>query len=126
MRPARERLQPLARSGLVLGLAEEPPVDRDVGVDPDDDGPLPRSGELRTRPRLAPSVLEHDLGRLALSELVDVGDDRFELNPELLEDLPASRRRRGEYYSPNQIPISRSADSSESEPWTRLKVTSRP
>ncbi len=28
------------------------------------------------------------------------------------------------YSSGNQIPISRSADSSESEPWTRLKVTS--
>jgi hypothetical protein len=57
-------------------------------------------------------------------QLVDTGDDDIELDPQLLEDLPALRRARCEDdvqdSSGNQIPISRSAESSESEPWTML------
>ncbi len=123
--------QPLPRAGLVVGLAEQPAVERDVRVDAEHDRPLPRPGLAQPGSGLAPGVLEHDRLRLALAELLDLGDYRLEHDPEALEDLPPAWRRRGEdqaltSYSPNQIPISRSADSSESEPWTRLNVTSSP
>ena len=110
-----EQLQTVAGTRLIPGLAEEATVDGNVGIDTDDEASL-----HGTRTRLAPCVFEHDLGGIALAELVDVGDDRLEINPELLEDLAPARRGRREDQSPNQIPISRSADSSESEPWTRL------
>src|SRR5262249_4644050 len=53
----------------------------------------------------------------------------LEVEPQRVEQRPALRRPRGEdelQISGNQMPISRSADSGESEPWTRLKVTSVP
>ena len=69
-------------------------------------------------------------------ELLDVGHDDLELDPERRRGSRAaaatpSRISREAAPEPtlisrsgNQSAISRSADSSESEPWTRLKVTS--
>ena len=78
--------------------------------------------------RLAASVLDHDLLRHPVRELLDIGDHDLERDPERAR----ISRRRGEADARisvevevrNQSAISRSADSSESEPWTRLKVTS--
>jgi hypothetical protein len=77
---------------------------------------------------LTPSVLNDLELRIATPQLIDPGDDDVELDSQLLEDLPPLRGPGCERYlqgsSGNQIAISRSADSSESEPWTMLKVTS--
>ena len=70
--------------------------------------------------RLHPSGEERVPERLR----VRFGHDHLEADPQLFEDLPPLRRAGCEDdvqdSSGNQIPISRSADSSESEPWTML------
>ena len=129
MRPRAPRSRSRA-AGLVRGLAEQAAVEGDVGVDAEHDRALARAGELEPGARLAPGVLEHDLARVALAELVDRGDDP-RTRPRGARGSragagDAEARIRRALRQPNQIPISRSADSSESEPWTRLKVTSRP
>ena len=66
---------------------------------------------------------------VAAAQLLGPGVLDVEGDAEARQQVAALRRARGEYDSQpssgNQIPISRSADSSESEPWTMLKVTSR-
>ena len=60
-------------------------------------------------------------------QLLDPGHDYVEVDAQLSEDLLALQRsgcQNDVQSSGNQMPISRSADSSESEPWTMLKVTS--
>ncbi len=88
------------------------------------------AGRAPPRPgsRLATRVLDHDPLGVSLDDLLDVRDHDLERDAERAEDLSAARRGRREdqpVSSGNQSAISRSADSSESEPCTRLKVTSR-
>src|ERR687895_642098 len=67
------------------------------------------------------------VARLAPRELLHVRRLRPEGDPELLEDRPSLGRARRKYQSAGKnSPISRAADSAESEPWTRLVWTSRP
>jgi hypothetical protein len=76
---------------------------------------------------LPPCVLNDLDRRIAPPQLVNAGNDDLEPNPQLFENLPPLERARCEddvQSSGNQMPISRSADSSESDPWTMLKVTS--
>ena len=89
-----KRRQAVAGLGLVGRLAEQPAVERDVGVDAEHDRPLPRP--LRPGARLAKRVLDHDLRRVALPELLDVGDEHLELDPERGQDLAATGRGGGE------------------------------
>ena len=73
----------LARLGLVLRLAEHPPVEDDLGVAADH-----QSSRGPARPpglRLAAGVLEHDCLGLALAQLVDLGHDDLERRPRGLE-----------------------------------------
>jgi hypothetical protein len=76
---------------------------------------------------LPSSVLDNlELG-IAPVQLLDSRDNDIELDPQLREDLPplGGAGCEGDLQSSgNQMPISRSADSSESDPWTMLKVTS--
>ena len=98
--------------------------------------------QRRAGPRLAAGVLDDELGRVPLASA-----PRRRARPPRTRrpSRPSSSRRRGDaeartrriaaparssrlpaQSSGNQMPISRSADSSESEPCTRLKVTSVP
>ena len=123
MRPARKQLQVFASLGLICGLTQRPTVDYDIGVTCDHQ-PVPLHGR-----GLHPSVLEHLDLWIAAGQLLDARDHHLELDSQLPKDLAPLGRPRCEYDSQessgNQISISRSADSSESEPWTMLKVTSR-
>jgi len=74
---------------------------------------------------LASGVLTNLELRLPTRNLANPRHHNLELNIQLPKNLAPLRRSGCEDYSSgNQIPISRSADSSESEPWTILKVTS--
>jgi hypothetical protein len=76
---------------------------------------------------LPPCILNDLDLRIAPRQLVNAGNDNLELDAQLFENLPSLGRTGCEddvQSSGNQMPISRSADSSESEPWTMLKVTS--
>ena len=101
-------------------------------------GPL--DGGLRDGRRLAVRVLDRDLVRRPLLELVDpIRHDDLERDAELLEDRPPLRRARGEneaaghadhraaprpQSSGKNSPTSRAADSGASEPWTMFWPTS--
>jgi hypothetical protein len=93
-------------------LAEDDAVDVDLGVAGQD-------GPALDRTRLAEGVLEDDLARVALRQLLDVRRADVELDPELLEDRAPLRRgaREGQASGKNSA-ASRAADSFESEPWT--------
>ena len=68
-------------------------------------------------PRLAQGILEDDLARVALRQLLDVRGPNLELDPELLEDrAPLWRGAREDQISGKNSFASRSADSFESEP----------
>jgi hypothetical protein len=104
----------------VRRLAEGAPFDRDVGVAGYDEAPGSRDGG-----GLAAGVLDDLVVGVPPAQLLDPGDDDIESDSELLEDLAALGRAGCERYvqedsSGTQIPISRSADSSESDPWTML------
>jgi len=114
MIPAGQAAQHRGRLISVGGLAEQLAVQQDLGVDAENDPPGPVD-----RARLAGCACE----RVADGALVERRGDDLERNPELRQDRPALRRRRREderrgYASPsgNQSPISRAADSGESEP----------
>ncbi len=127
MGPPGEGQQPLPRLSLIARLPQRPSLQEHIGIHPQRDVPLPRAGEHQPGVGLPPRVLHHKLlGGDAVSHLVHVGHDRFVGNPQRAQHLPSAGRRRGEDQTPsgNQISISRAADSSESEPWTMLKVTS--
>jgi hypothetical protein len=66
-------------------LAEDDAVHVHLGVAGQDGAPL-------DRPRLAEGVLEDDLARVALRQLLDVRGLDLELDPELLEDRAPLRR----------------------------------
>jgi hypothetical protein len=107
---------PQRRPGLrrVARLAEDPVVERDDRVDAEDDRP-----GARDRPRLAQRVELGDRARLAGGVLLDVRRLDRELDAELLEDRPPLRRAaREDYRLGKNRATSRSADSSESDPWT--------
>ena len=75
--------------------------------------------------RLPPGILNHLNLRLPTRKLANPGYHNLKFNAQLPKNLTSLRRSGCEDYSSgNQIPISRSADSSESDPWTMLKVTS--
>jgi hypothetical protein len=85
-------LEALAGAVAVVGLAEEAAVEGDVGVDGEDDAPSP--DPLRRRPRLPAGVLDDEVGgRSAVAELLDLGDDDLELDPERRQQLAPARRR---------------------------------
>ena len=114
MGTAGEQIEIAASVLGVGGFAERPAVDDDVGVAGDDDS-------LRVdRAGLAAGVLDDLLVGVAAGQLIDPGNDDLKGDAELLEDLPPLRRagcqRDRQESSGNQIPISRSADSSESDP----------
>src|SRR5215208_2058205 len=126
MRAAGERLQPLAGLPLVASLTQQPTVQDHLGVDPQYQIALTRR-RLHPGDCLPPCVLDHRRLGLATGQLLDLRHHCLERDPERRQDLAPARRGGGEdQASPgNQSWISRSADSSESEPWTRLNVTSR-
>jgi hypothetical protein len=77
------------RLGGIGGLPEGLPVEDDIGVAGNDNA-------IRGRNRLGlhASVLDHlDVG-IAAGQLLDVGHDYLELDPELLQDLPPLGRAR--------------------------------
>ena len=135
---SRERPQPGGRVAVVAGLAEQAAVADDVGVDAEDE-----RARSRDRTRLADRVLDddHRPDRPRSARGRPQGT-----TSKSSPSRPSSSRRRGDAEarirstgpsprpvpapaqpsSGNQMPISRAADSSESEPWTRLKVTSVP
>src|SRR5215211_3570974 len=135
MRPPAKSNEPLPSLLLSHCLSQEFPLQHDLGVNPKRHGPNGITGELESRDSLPPSVLHHELIRSRSSaQLLRVGSHRLVLHPKRREHLPPRRGGRkdqlrrhggpGQGRSGNQISISRAADSSESEPWTRLKVTS--
>jgi hypothetical protein len=68
-------------------------------------------------PCLAQGVLQDDLARVALRQLLDVRGPDLELDPELFEDrAPLGRGARENQSSGKNSFASRSADSFESEP----------
>src|SRR4029077_12649970 len=97
-------------------------VDDDLGIAGDHQG----VGRLRRdRLGLAGRVPDDQVARLPLGLLLDLRRPDLELETEGLEHGAPLRRARGEDQSSgNQSEISRAADSGESEPCTRLKVTS--
>ena len=138
VRAARQRSQARAGVAVVAGLAEQRGRRRRRRCRR---RARSRPAGAGDRPRLAARVLDHDHRRVALGQLLDARRRRPRTRARAPQDLPPPRRRRGEDEphgsraaadgrvrlrpsSGNQIAISRSADSSESEPWTRLKVTS--
>jgi hypothetical protein len=87
----------LPRPGLVLGLAERLAVDEHLGIAPDDQRLRPGLGGHR---RGLPSrVLEHDLLRLSLGQLLDLHRLHLELDPKRIEQRAALRRAGCEYDS---------------------------
>lgn len=113
-----QRLQSVAGSLLVGRLAQEPVVERDNGVAPDDDRAGMRATDFT---RLAPRVLERNRARVSCGDFLDLRRDPLERESEPAQDLPPLRRaRRQEKRLPPQLgknsPASRAADSPESEP----------
>jgi hypothetical protein len=84
----RQALQERMRLVLVARLAEDAPVEDDLCVAAQDDVALDRTG-------LAASVLEHDVARVPLRQLLDLGGLDREVDAELLEDRAPLGRRRG-------------------------------
>ena len=76
-----QRSQEALGLGSVARLAEGPAVEHDRGVDPEHALALDRT-------RLAQRVLQHQLARLALAQLLDLRHLDAELDAELLEDRP--------------------------------------
>jgi len=74
--------------GLVARLAVDAAVEGDERVHAEDRGAV-HGGRLPLR------VLARHLGRIALGQLLDVGDDDVERDAELIEDRPALRRAAG-------------------------------
>ena len=125
-----ERAQHRPRLRFVGGLAVQPGAEADERVDAEDE----RAGHSRGhRGGLAERVLERDLVRRAVLQLLDVGHLDLELDADLLEDRPPLRRAGGEHHaahadrqeqaraqprSGKNSATSRAADSGESEPWT--------
>ena len=104
--------------GFVPGLAEDDAVDVDLGVAGEDEVALDGA-------RLAERVLEDDLARVAVGQLLDIRGLDGELDPQLLEDrAPLRRGAREDQNSGKNSFASRSADSFESEPWTMFLPTS--
>ena len=78
-----------------------------------------KDGVALHRARLAEGVLEDDLARVALRQLLDVRRADVEFDPELFEDrAPLGRGAREGQASGKNSAASRAADSFESEPWT--------
>ena len=120
---SRHSLQVIARLSFISGLTQRPAIQNHIRV----------AGDHQIAASFnsfAPSsgVLDHLDLRIPARQLVNAGNDDLELHAQLAKNL-ASLRRSGceddvQDSSGNQMAISRSADSSESEPWTMLKVTS--
>jgi hypothetical protein len=71
-----ERRKPLPRPDPPIGLSERPPVQHDVGIDPED---RPSSTcRAKARPCLSPRVLEHHPLGVTHPDLLDLGHDRLE------------------------------------------------
>jgi hypothetical protein len=87
--PARQLREHAHGLGLVGRLAEYDPVDVDLGVAGEDQRAIDRA-------RLPERVLEDNLARVAVCQLLDVRRADVELDPELLEDRLSLRRRRRE------------------------------
>ncbi|HEX4735472.1 MAG TPA: hypothetical protein VH247_13725, partial [Thermoleophilaceae bacterium] len=87
--PPGESIEHPPRLRCVPRLAEHHAVDVHLRVAGQDSGTL-------DGPCLAQGVLEDDLARVALRQLVDVRRADVELDPELLEDRLALRRSRSE------------------------------
>lgn len=119
VRAAGEGRQRRAGRALVGRLAEDAPVERDDGVAADN-----ARGAVCDRAGLGECVGERDLVCGAVLELVDRGRADLELDAEALELRASLRRgrredqgRRDRYpSSPKKSPLSRAADSGESEP----------
>jgi hypothetical protein len=91
-------------------LAEDDAVHVHLGV-------AGKYGRAFDRPRLAKGVLEDDLARVAVRQLLDIRGLDLELDPKLLENrAPLRRRAREGQASGKNSFASRSADSFESEP----------
>jgi len=88
---ARKLGQVLMRPQFVTGLADHLSLQHDVGVASDHEPA--RTGHLAG---LQQGVREHHLGRVAVDDLLDPGDDDLEFDADALEDLAALRRTRGE------------------------------
>jgi hypothetical protein len=118
VRHARQDAQRAPRLVLAGGLAVDRAVQGDERVDAEDE--LAVDGR-----RLAPRVLEGDLERVALGELLDARGPDLVLDAELRQDRRALRRARREdqRFGKNSF-ASRAADSSASEPWTMFLPTS--
>src|SRR3954454_4173094 len=123
MRSPTEPVEEALRMGLAGGLAQEMSIEGDVSVDSEDGSPLPRL--VGDGLCLQAGVFQDErFRRRPASQFLDLRRGNLELNASRGEQLPPPRRRGGQDQAPNQVSISRSADSSESEPWTRLYVTS--
>lgn len=85
-----ERRQGLSRVVLVARLAVDAAAERDEGVDAED-----RPTSLRDGGSLPVRVLERDVERRALADLLDVGRTSLEGDAELFEDRPALRGAAG-------------------------------
>src|SRR3977135_554590 len=118
MRPPRHQVEAHARLSNLRRLAQRPAIKDNVCI----------AGNHHTVSRncsgLQPGVLEYLKVRIAARQLIHARDDDLELNAQLAKDLAPLVRPGSEDYvhasSGNQISISRSADSSESDPWTML------
>jgi hypothetical protein len=101
----------------VARLAEDVAVERDVGVGAENE--IAGDGQ-----RLAAGVLQGDLARIALGELIDVRRPDLELEARLGEDrAPLRRRAREDQRSGKNSAASRWPDSGESDPWTMFWPT---
>src|SRR3954452_20402877 len=85
----------LPRLGPVDGLAQDAAVERDVGVDPERQSPLPPG--LEARECLAPRVLEHRSLGVPFFHLLHLGQNDLEWDARALENLASPRGSRGEY-----------------------------
>ena len=122
MAVAGERGQGLAGVVAIARLAVDPAAERDDRVDTEDGRPRVLR---RHRRSLAVGVLDRDLVRRPLLELLHVRRVRVELDPEAREDLTPLRRARREDQARlgKNSPTSRLADAVESEPWTMFCPT---
>jgi hypothetical protein len=82
-------IEVLARLPRVCGLSQHRLVEHDIGIAGDDQ--RFRGGNDLS---LAASVLDNELGRIAIGQLLDARNRYLELDPELLEDLPPLGRAR--------------------------------
>ncbi len=123
MRSSREQLQIPTCLERVRWLSKSLAADNHVSVTSDYSGGW-RGDLLAYRFGLPTCILQHLGLRIATRQLLDAGNYDLELQSKLAKDLSPLGRAGGEdeaqASSGNQISISRSADSSESEPWTML------